>query len=625
MLEKSFIEKSRFALCMLLTVTGAYYGLNLQFNKATLSDVLSTKKAQAATLSVEMWWPADGARVQGVQPFKGLLQNTPVEQYSMYWKVDDGSQVKMESNYSDYPHKEASVDLTSWTWKGQGPYKITFVAKDNNNNTIAEKSVNIYNSAAQTSAPTQPAPAPAPTSTITTTQTVTTQPAVVTTISTPVATTSVQPAPTPAPTPVQTTVSANVSVWWPTNGATLSGSQPLKAVADGQTVETYNMYWQVDGGSLNNMPTNYADYPHKEVLVDFSGWNWKGAGPYVLTFVAKDQAGNVIGKKDVNIYTNQPASQNTSLVQTVTSPVTSTVPQTVSTVSSSVSNALSGLKLYVDPNSAAARQANEWRSYRSADASQIDKIAQQSQAVWLGNWNGDIYSAARDAVNAANSQGAVATIVAYNIPARDCGSYSAGGANSPEGYKSWIRSLKDGIGGNKAIVILEPDALPGITCLSQNDQNTRLALIKDAVAVLKSNGNTKVYIDAGHTGWVNESDMANRLKQAGIDQADGFSLNVSNYTPTSENVSYGSNISNQVGGKHFVIDTSRNGSGSNGEWCNPWGRSLGQKPTTSTGNSLVDAYLWIKHPGESDGTCNGGPSAGQWWADYALDIAKRTN
>lgn len=37
----------------------------------------------------------------------------------------------------------------------------------------------------------------------------------------------------------------------------------------------------------------------------------------------------------------------------------------------------------------------------------------------------------------------------------------------------------------------------------------------------------------------------------------------------------------------------------------------GLRPTASTGVSLVDAYLWIKTPGESDGACaiNGGARA----------------
>jgi len=75
-----------------------------------------------------------------------------------------------------------------------------------------------------------------------------------------------------------------------------------------------------------------------------------------------------------------------------------------------------------------------------------------------------------------------------------------------------------------------------------------------------------------------------------------------------------------------VIDTSRNGLGptADNQWCNPAGRALGARPTTATGDPLVDAYLWIKSPGESDGACNGAPAAGVWWADYALGLAQRS-
>jgi endoglucanase len=49
---------------------------------------------------------------------------------------------------------------------------------------------------------------------------------------------------------------------------------------------------------------------------------------------------------------------------------------------------------------------------------------------------------------------------------------------------------------------------------------------------------------------------------------------------------------------------------------------LGEKPTASTGDPLVHAFFWIKRPGESDGACNGGPTAGQWFQSYALELAK---
>jgi endoglucanase len=161
--------------------------------------------------------------------------------------------------------------------------------------------------------------------------------------------------------------------------------------------------------------------------------------------------------------------------------------------------------------------------------------------------------------------------------------------------------------------------------------------------------------------------MARRLAEAGVDRAAGFFLNASNYQPTPELIRYGTAISTclwQLGQgadgagpadaasapptadlAHFVIDTSRNGrgpwaspAGAYGdpqEWCNPPDRGLGLRPTLDTGVPLVDAYLWIKIPGESDGHClrgTGGPEdpargmvdppAGRWFAEMALELAR---
>jgi endoglucanase len=119
--------------------------------------------------------------------------------------------------------------------------------------------------------------------------------------------------------------------------------------------------------------------------------------------------------------------------------------------------------------------------------------------------------------------------------------------------------------------------------------------------------------------------MASRLRAAGVADAQGFFLNVSNFVSNSENAGYGAQVAALTGGKHFVIDTSRNGLGpaADGDWCNPPGRALGLRPGDYTGVSRQDANLWIKRPGESDGSCHGGPAAGQWWADYALGLAQR--
>jgi endoglucanase len=182
-------------------------------------------------------------------------------------------------------------------------------------------------------------------------------------------------------------------------------------------------------------------------------------------------------------------------------------------------------------------------------------------------------------------------------------------------------------------VILEPDAVLHLvdSCTPQEFHEERFDLLKDAVERLKRQPNTKVYLDAGNAGWSQPDALFDPLQRAGIGKADGFAVNVSNFYPTAASKEFGQKLSAKVGGKHFVIDTSRNGNGpyTGGEpeenWCNPPGRALGEAPTTDTGDPLVDAYLWVKRPGESDGDCRGGPKAGEWWPSYALGLARATN
>ncbi|MDQ3769553.1 MAG: glycoside hydrolase family 6 protein, partial [Actinomycetota bacterium] len=287
-------------------------------------------------------------------------------------------------------------------------------------------------------------------------------------------------------------------------------------------------------------------------------------------------------------------------------------------VSPSVSDPFAGATLFVDPDSPARRQVEAWRATRPADAQTLEAIADASQADWFGTWYADLRAAVDGRVTQITAAGALPVLVAYAIPARDCGGYSAGGVNSPDGYRAWIRDFAAGIGDRRAAVVLEPDALAGLGCLASADRDTRLALLAEAVDVFAAKPNVLVYLDAGHANWIAAAEMAGRLDRAGVAGAQGFALNVSNFGRTADQVAYGRDLSARVGAKHFVIDTSRNGLGPapGGEWCNPAGRALGEQPGATTA-PLVDAHLWIKRPGESDGTCNGGPSAGQWWAEYA--------
>jgi endoglucanase len=293
-------------------------------------------------------------------------------------------------------------------------------------------------------------------------------------------------------------------------------------------------------------------------------------------------------------------------------------------------NPFRGAYWVVDPESNARRTADSWRVSRPADAAAMDKLAGQPTAAWLGNWNPQIELDTKKYVWAKTRAGGLPVMVAYNLPFRDCGSYSAGGSRTPERYRAWIDGLTAGIGSRRAVVVLEPDGLPLLKkCLTPERQQQRIDLVKYAIEKIAALPAAAVYVDAGHSAWVDAPEMAVRLKAAGIERADGFALNVSNYQATSDLIKYGHELSALLGGKHFIIDTSRNGNGpppfkgdDERAWCNPDGRALGLPPTTETGDPLIDAFYWIKPPGESDGTCNKGPAAGGWWPEKALEMAR---
>jgi len=103
-------------------------------------------------------------------------------------------------------------------------------------------------------------------------------------------------------TPPAPTGPATIDIWWPGDGSHVSGLQPFKAMIPNRDISTYSMFWQVDGDRLNDMYDSQEGYPHKEALVDLSGWNWKGADPYTITFIAKEGSGSTLTTKSVNIF-----------------------------------------------------------------------------------------------------------------------------------------------------------------------------------------------------------------------------------------------------------------------------------------------------------------------------------
>lgn len=282
------------------------------------------------------------------------------------------------------------------------------------------------------------------------------------------------------------------------------------------------------------------------------------------------------------------------------------------------------IRFFVDPSAAASAAIASLVS-NAAEAAAVRKVANGPQADWFGSSGGNVQAAVAGRAAEVRASGALPVFVAYNIPKRDCGGYSSGGATSPDAYRAWIRQFAAGLGHGPAAVILEPDALPNLDCLSAADQQTRYGLLSDAVNVLSGAG-ISVYLDAGSSTWKSAATIAQRLRSAGVAHARGFSLNVSNFNTTPAETAYGDSVVAALGGAaHYIVDTSRNGLGptADHQWCNPPGRGLGKAATAATGDTHADAFYWIKRPGESDGTCNGGPSAGAWWTNYAVGLGQR--
>jgi endoglucanase len=382
------------------------------------------------------------------------------------------------------------------------------------------------------------------------------------------------------------------------------------------------------------------------------------------------------------------------------------------------------------PNHGAIEQiADLTSSGNKEDANLIKAMIQTPQAVWFTQGTSKtVRQDVRNTVQRAADKGTVPVLVAYNIPFRDCAQFSAGGATTVPDYKAWIDGFAAGIGSGQAVVLLEPDGLGIIPWYNPfADRDTwvtnpnyewcqpaeadpataaaeRFAMMNYAVDKLKANPGTSVYLDGTHSGWLGAGDSADRLIQAGVADADGFFLNVSNYRLNTHLQKYGpwvskciafasnpaswgighsewcasqyfpanpndfstwvltdqwytDNVESQTWWysesvlEHFVIDTSRNGQGpwvppaglypDPQDWCNPPDRGLGVRPTADTGISLLDAYLWVKIPGESDGECTRGlgpggqtvdpewglidPRAGGWFPEMALQLAQNAN
>lgn len=350
-------------------------------------------------------------------------------------------------------------------------------------------------------------------------------------------------------------------------------------------------------------------------------------------------------------------------------------------------NPFAGASFFVNP-SYAERVLASIDSAPGKEAA-LREVARQPTALWLDRiaaLDRVPRALAEAAEQGAPGQPRVPVFVVYDLPNRDCSAKASAGElhAEAEGEQRYRTEFIDKIASEFArypeqriVAILEPDSLANLAtnmnvpkCAASADLYKRS--IAYAIATL-SLPNVYLYIDAAHTGWLgwdgNRSAMAEIYREVlelagGADRIRGFATNVSNYNALDGNWGWKLESSNPcpseycyieklnetleaagIRGKGFIVDTSRNGVAETrskwGHWCNVKGAGLGARPAVAP-RPLVDAYYWVKPPGESDGvsdpkatrfdaycvsqdSAEGAPQAGEWFSSYFLELVDNAN
>lgn len=216
------------------------------------------------------------------------------------------------------------------------------------------------------------------------------------------------------------------------------------------------------------------------------------------------------------------------------------------------------------------------------------------------------------------------SIVVYGLPNKDCdaGYSSSGWVTDTDSYKTFLGKLTAAVGDRKVLYVVEPDAVGLLTDGGCGTSNGYLDNLKVALELLSENENADLYLDVGYWKLSSSTEAAGvvsvikELVSSG--RLKGIALNTSNYRSTSEISTLCGTFQTAYGSTdlHCVIDTSRNYvDPTTTDWCNVLTAGVGIPPRTETGYDNLDYFMWIKVPGESDGDCNGGPSAGSFFAD----------
>jgi cellulose 1,4-beta-cellobiosidase len=261
-------------------------------------------------------------------------------------------------------------------------------------------------------------------------------------------------------------------------------------------------------------------------------------------------------------------------------------------------------------------------------------------------------------------------LVVYDLPDRDCAALASNGElkvaqNGMARYKSEyidrivsILQSKPEYKNLRIVTVIEPDSLPNVvTNTNLPACSTAVSAYKEGVAYaikqLAAFNNVYIYMDMGNSGWLGW-DWGDKAAQVyrevmvnagGENLVRGFTTNVSNYGALKEpfnpydnqnqyqaliqnwyewnrmidEQTYVTNMLGRFPNHHFLIDTGRSGWKAQpagvpienrvhrGNWCNNKNAGLGERPRVEP-MAGVDAFVWIKPPGTSDGSSDASQS-----------------
>lgn len=250
------------------------------------------------------------------------------------------------------------------------------------------------------------------------------------------------------------------------------------------------------------------------------------------------------------------------------------------------------------------------------------KIFQQVQKIFCGNLQAD--------------PGSIPIITTYFL-------YQAGYSESKRqilahrpNFERQVNEMAAGTGHRPAVYLLELDAIGSSGCMQRTG-----ALkywegdIRYEIDKMSALPHTVVYVEGGYSDSNSPAYTARALNAVGIGKIRGFFTNDTHINWTINEVRWAQKVSRMTHGAHFIVNTAQNGNGPKRnpnpvrqgieDLCNPPGRALGPRDTTHTGFAYADAFLWTAIPGNSSGSCNGGPPAGTFFPARAIDLAAHAN